>query len=169
MALKKVWANLTTISLWMLLVLLAVWSSSQAQEASSVRVVRGQGAILRGDQAKARESAIDSSFRQALEQTVAGLLDPDTSVSHIQVLNERIYQRAPQYIRSYRVLWEYPDLQQQVYRVELEVEVSIKAVAQTIFSLGLSQAGPEMRRERTRHLEWALAWSLEKGLESSLA
>ena len=116
-----------------------------------MQIVHGQGAILRGDQSKARENAIASSFRQALERTVAALLTPDTSVSHIQVLTEQIYQRAPQYVRSYRVLWEYPDLEQQVYRVELEVEVAIEAVTQTILGLGLSQADQEIPSERPRH------------------
>jgi hypothetical protein len=134
-----------------LFVFLLPWSSSQAQDTSSIQIVHGQGAILRGDQSKARENAIASSFRQALERTVAELLDPDTSVSHIQALTEQIYRRAPQYVRSYRVLWEYPDLQQQVYRVELEVEVAIDAVTQAILGLGLSQADQEILSERPRH------------------
>jgi hypothetical protein len=114
------------------------WVTSQAQDVSGIQIVQGQGAILRGDQSKARENAIASSFRQALERTVAGLLAPNISVSHLQVLQEKIYQRAPQYVRSYRVLWEYPDLQQQVYRVELEVEVAMEAVTQALLGLGLS-------------------------------
>jgi hypothetical protein len=151
MGLEKALMTITISSLCALLVLLAPWSSSQAQDESGIQIVHGQGAILRGDESKARESAIASSFRQALEQTVAGLLDPDTSVSYLQVLKEQIYQRAPQYVRSYRVLWEYPDLQQQVYRVELEVDVSIKAVTQAISRLGLSQADQETLSERPRH------------------
>jgi hypothetical protein len=130
--------------------LVAPWSSSQAQGAPGMQLVRGQGVILRGNQSKARESAIASSLRQALEQTVTGILAPDASVSHIQVLQEQIYRHAPQYVRSYRVLWEYPDLQQQVYRVELEVEVAIHAVAQTIAHLGLSQADQGTVSERPR-------------------
>jgi hypothetical protein len=128
----------------------ALWSSSQAQDASVMPIVRGQGAILRDDQSKARERAIASSLRQALEQAVAGLLDPAVSVSHLQVLQEQIYRRSPQYVRSYRVLWEYPDLQQQVYRVELEVEVAVETVLQAISRLGLSQATQETRSERPK-------------------
>lgn len=115
-----------------------------------MQIVRGQGAILRDDQSKARERAIASSLRQALEQAVAGLLDPAVSVSHLQVLQEQIYRRSPQYVRSYRVLWEYPDLQQQVYRVELEVEVAVETVLQAISRLGLSQATQETRSERPK-------------------
>lgn len=148
MGCEKVWSNIS--SLCVLAMLVAPWSSSQAQGATGMQIVRGQGVILRGNQSKARESAIASGLRQALEQTVVGLLAPDASVSHIQVLQEQIYRYAPQYVRSYRVLWEYPDLQQQVYRVELEVEVAIQAVTQTIARLGLSQADQETLSERPR-------------------
>lgn len=122
-----------------ILMLLLSWSFSQAQDANETQIVRGRGAILHGDQSKARKRAIASSLRQALEQTVAELLDPNASVSHLQVLKEQIYRRAPRYVRSYRVLWEYPDLPQKVYRVELEVEVAVKAVVQAISRLGVEQ------------------------------
>ena len=121
------------------LIVLVSWSYSQAQNVTETHVVNGRGAILRGDQSKARERAIASSLRQALEQTVSELLDPDVSVSHLQEINEQIYRQAPVYVRSYRVLWEYPDLQQQVYRVELEVEVAVKFVGQAISRLGVRQ------------------------------
>lgn len=133
-----------------LLISLALRSSSQAQDTPGMQIVRSQGAILRGNQSKARERAIESGLRQALEQTVADILAPDASVSHIQVLNEQIYRQAPQYVRSYRVLWEYPDLQQQVYRVELEVDVAIDALTQAISRLGLSQANQGTISERPK-------------------
>ena len=132
--------NLVRSSLCALVVFLAPWSSSQAQNVSTIQIVHGQGAILCGAQSKARENAIASSFRQALEQTVAEILDPDTSVSHAEVLTEQIYRQAPQYVA--KLFWGVVgirDLQQQVYRVELEVEVAIDAVTQAILSLGLSQ------------------------------
>ena len=123
----------------------------QAQSESDIQIVRGLGAILRGDQAEARQSAIESSLRQALEQTVARLLEADASVSHFRTLKAQIYGRAPRYVRSYRVLWEYPDLQQQVYRVELEVEVATDAVMRVISRLGLIRAdhGPRRASPRT--------------------
>lgn len=143
MGLEKALMKITISGLCALITLLAPWSSSWAQDVSGIHIVRGRGAILRDDQAQARERAIASSLRYALERTVAGLLDSGASVSHLQVLKQRIYRRAPQYVRSYRVLWEYPDLQQQVYRVEVEVEVAIKAVAQAISRLGLGRSNRE--------------------------
>ena len=121
-----------------------------AQAESDFQTVRGLGAILQGDQAEARQSAIASSLRQALEQTVAQLLSPDASAAHFQTLKERIYGRAPRYVRSYRVLSEYPDLQRQVYRVELEVEVATDALMRVISRLGLIRAEHGLRREPPR-------------------
>ncbi|ETW98839.1 MAG: hypothetical protein ETSY1_17210 [Candidatus Entotheonella factor] len=140
MELEKALMTVMISSLCILLIVLAPRSSSQAQDASGIHIVRGRGAIVLEDQSKARQKAIALSLRYALERAGAGLLDPDANISHLQVLKQRIYQRAPQYIRSYRVLWEYPDLQQQVYRVELEVEVALKAVAQAISRLGLNRS-----------------------------
>ena len=70
--------------------------------------------------------------------------------AHFQTLKERIYGRAPRYVRSYRVVSEYPDLQQQVYRVELEVEVATDALIRVISRLGLIRAEHGLRRESPR-------------------
>ena len=123
---------------------------SRAQGESDIQTVRGLGAILRGDQAEARQSAIASSLRQALEQTVTRLLSPDASAAHFQTLKDEIYGRAPRYVRSYRVVSEYPDLQQQVYRVELEVEVATDDLIRVISRLGLIRAEHRPRRESPR-------------------
>ena len=154
MGLEKVLLTIPLMvgSLCALCMCMAPWATSQTQDVSGIQIVQGQGAILRGDQSKARENAIASSFRQALERTVAGLLALDISVSHLQALQEKIYRRAPQYVRSYRVLWEYPDLQQQVYRVELEVEVAMDAVTQALWGLGLSQVDQERLSEPPKSL-----------------
>jgi len=150
MRLHKAVSSLVLSSLCGLCLCLAAGSPSRAQGESDIQIVRGIGAILNGNQAKARESAMASSWRQALEQTVARLLDTEASVSHFQALKTQIYERAPHYVRSYRVLWEYPDLQQQVYRVELEVEVATEAVERVISRMGLSRAYVGPRGERPR-------------------
>lgn len=129
--------------------LLIPWLPAQAQEVRGIRIVRGRGVIVKGNQSKARQKAIQSSLQQALEQAVADILEPEVGVTHLRVLQQNIYRRASQYVRSYRVIWEYPDLQQQVYRVELEVEVAIDAVTQAISRLGLSQADRGAWEEET--------------------
>jgi hypothetical protein len=105
------------------------------------RVVEGVGAIVQRNQAAARARAVRSALRKALEQVVAELLDPFVLVDNLQGLEKRLYTQALKYIRSYRVLWEYPDASQKVYRVNLEVEVAVDEVVQEIQALGLGQRG----------------------------
>ena len=46
--------------------------------------------------------------------------------SNWQALRARIYAKPLQYIVSYRVLWEYPDPPQKVYRVGVEAEIPVQ-------------------------------------------
>lgn len=103
--------------------------------------VEGQGAILRDDQAAARQRALQGSLRQAVERTVDEVLNDQVRVANIQVLEEQVYQRASRYIRSYRVLWEYPDVELQVYRLRIEAEVALEDLRAAIERLGLSESG----------------------------
>lgn len=103
--------------------------------------VEGQGAILRDDQAAARQRALQGSLRQAVERTVDEVLNDQVRVANIQVLEEQVYQRASRYIRSYRVLWEYPDVGLQVYRLRIEAEVALEDLRAAIERLGLSESG----------------------------
>jgi hypothetical protein len=105
------------------------------------RTVEGVGAIVQQNHAEARQRALHESWRQALEQTVADLVDIDMLVGHVSVLQKQIYARASRYIRSYRILWEYPDVVQQVYRIGVEAEVAVEELAREIEALGLARTG----------------------------
>lgn len=103
--------------------------------------VEGVGAIIQQNQAEARQRALQESWRKALEQTVADLVDINVLVANLPLLQKHVYAQAPQYIRSYRILWEYPDVAQQVYRVGIEAEVAVTELAQKMETLGLSLTG----------------------------
>lgn len=103
--------------------------------------VEGQGVILRDDQAAARQRALQGSLRQAVERTVDEILNAQVRIANVQVLEEQVYQRASRYIHSYRVLWEYPDVGLQVYRVRIEVEVALEELQAAIEQLGLTESG----------------------------
>jgi hypothetical protein len=106
-----------------------------------IQTVEGRGAILRGGQAAARRRALMTSLRQAVEITVAELLDANIRVAHLRQLERQLYQHAPQYIRSYRVLWEYPDLVNQVYRIAVEAETDVVHINRALVRLGMAPAG----------------------------
>jgi hypothetical protein len=135
------------------LIILAVVFSSVADFAVSAEepsmalsedrshLVEGVGALVQRDQAAARTRAVQDALRKAVEKVVEELLDPFVLVAHRQELETHVYARDRNYVQSYRVLWEYPDVSQQVYRVGVEAEVAVDEVAQEIQALGLTQIG----------------------------
>jgi hypothetical protein len=56
-------------------------------------------------------------------------------------LEQQLYQHAPRYIRSYRVLWEYPDVANHVYRIAVEAEVDVANINRALLRLGMTPAG----------------------------
>lgn len=117
-----------------------------AMDDETLRVVEGVGAIVQRNQAAARAQAVHDALRKALEQVVAGLLDPLVLIESVKALEDRLYTQTLKYIRSYRVIWEYPDVSQQVYRVGVEADVAIDEVIRVIQAFELIQPGEERRR-----------------------
>jgi hypothetical protein len=96
--------------------------------------------MIQYDQAAARHRALQGAFREALEQAVAEMVDTSTLVhSHWQALRARIYAKPLQYIVSYRVLWEYPDPLQKVYRVGVEAEIPVRELSHALDAIGLTR------------------------------
>jgi hypothetical protein len=109
-------------------------------------IAEGVAAMVQYDQAAARLRALQGAFREALEQAVADMVDTSALVSHNwQALRARIYAKPLQYIVSYRVLWEYPDPPQKVYRVGIAAELAVSEVSRALDSIGLAR-----RREDPR-------------------
>ena len=130
------WMGKTVIGLLLLLL-----TAPRGFAASSwTYQVEGVGAIVSEDQAAARRKAVRAALREAVEEAVLNVLDTDTVVANIQLLNERLYAEPWPYISSYRVLWEYPDAAGKVYRVSLAAEVSLSKVHQALAALGSSVA-----------------------------
>ncbi len=117
--------------------LLALGSASAALQ--QYQTVEGVGAIIRQNQAAARTRALHEAMRKALEQVLTEVLPPEVLVEQRQILAAQLLKRATRYIRSYRILWEYPDEVQKVYRIGLEAEVAVPDVLKEIQALGLTQ------------------------------
>jgi len=100
----------------------------------------GVAAMVQYDQAAARLRALQGAFREALEQAVADMIDTNALVSsNWQALRARIYAKPLQYIVSYRVLWEYPDPPQKVYRVGVEAEIPVSELSHVLDTIGLTR------------------------------
>jgi len=108
-------------------------------------IAEGVGAMVQYDHAAARGRALQGAFREALEQAVVDMVEPNALLSNLQALRTRVYAKSLQYIVSYRVLWEYPDPPQKVYRVGIEAEIAVSEVSRALDSIGLSR-----RREDPR-------------------
>ena len=110
-------------------------------------IAEGVGAMVQYDQAAARLRALQGAFREALEQAVADMVDTSTLVAgNWQALRTRIYAKPLQYIVSYRVLWEYPDPPQKVYRVGVEAEIPMSELRHALDAIGLARRREEARR-----------------------
>lgn len=109
-------------------------------------IAEGVGAMVRYDHAAARLRALQGALREALEQAVTDMVEPGALVSNLQALRARVYARPMQYVRSYRVLWEYPDMPQKVYRVGIEAEITVSEVGRTLESLGFARRREDPRR-----------------------
>ena len=103
-------------------------------------IAEGVAAMVQYDQGAARLRALQGAFRDALEQAVADMIDTSALVnSNWQALRARIYAKPLHYIVSYRVLWEYPDPPQKVYRVGVEAEIPVSELNQALDAIGLAR------------------------------
>jgi hypothetical protein len=134
---------------------LLVWGMLLPVEAQ--QVVQGVGVILQQNQAAARFRALQDALRKALEQAVAEVLGPAVLVEQLQAFGGSLHTWPPRYIRSYRVLWEYPDVTQKVYRLGLDVEVDNAEIAQALQALGIVPRGRETGQILVRIVEHQLA------------
>lgn len=132
---------LTLCCLWFGVIglsLLLSRTASFALNADEQQVAEGVGTIIKHNQAKARAQAINNALRTALEQALLTTLNPLELTENARALEGDLYARTLTYIRSYRVLWEYPDLQQRVYRVGIEVKLAMSEIDKTIQALAFS-------------------------------
>ncbi len=122
-------------------VIALVVSGAHAQEppvgTPGLRIVAGQSAIIGGNGAGARERALEEAFRQAIEQSLAEMLDAATRAGQARAIKATL-ARARTYVRRYRALEE--GEVNGAYAVKLEVEVDEAALRRAAESWGQSSA-----------------------------
>ncbi len=84
-------------------------------------VAKGMGAILAGDEVKAREDAISAALRNAVEQVVGMFVESDVLVENYQTMEDRIYTRTAGYVQSYDIISSGKQL-------DNAIEVTVRAV-----------------------------------------
>ena len=65
--------------------------SVRASEDTKDILAEGVGAVVAGNQAKARDEALRDAMRKAIEQAVGTVISSETIVENFQLLSDRIY------------------------------------------------------------------------------
>lgn len=77
--------------------------AQQQPEAKDV-IAKGMGAILAGDEVKAREDAISAALRNAVEQVVGTMIESDVLVENYQTVEDKIYTSTAGYVQKWDVI-----------------------------------------------------------------
>jgi hypothetical protein len=94
-----------------------------------LRIVAAQSAIIGGNGAGARERALEEAFRQAVDQSLADILDAAARAGQARAI-KAVEARARTYVRRYRALEEGEVAG--AYAVKLEVEVDEAALRRAL-------------------------------------
>src|SRR4051812_22614953 len=95
--------------------------------ADSVLESFGSATVTQSDPAAARNRALDDAFRQAVDQIIAGLIDPDVREKQADLIKKRVLRRSRVYVSRYKLLSESEE--QGVYQVRIEASVADAAIA----------------------------------------
>ncbi len=95
----------------------------------------GVGVVIAGDQAIARDNAIQDALRKAVEQAVGTMVSSETLVQNFQTLNDRIYTQTKGYIQNYRIAGENPG--PNLYQVTVQATVAIGDLKKDLEGLGI--------------------------------
>ena len=93
------------------------------------RIVTGQAPVVGGNAAGARERALDDAIKQAVNQALAAIVDPQTRAAQAKTL-KAIEAKARSFVPRYRTLEE--GEANGVYTVRLEAEVDEAALRRRI-------------------------------------
>ncbi|SDN65651.1 Flagellar assembly protein T, N-terminal domain [Desulfonauticus submarinus] len=99
-------------------------------------VVTGMAPMM-GNQAQARNQALQQALRSAVEQGIGTLIDSSTIVKNYQLLSDKIYSQASGYVKNYQVLSEGPSPDGQMYNVTIRAVVSTESIKNDLRAIGI--------------------------------
>ena len=135
-----------------------------AAPAQQVVTVTGTAAILNKDTAQARDRAIESALRAAVEQVIGTMVDSESLVKNNELLSDKIYTQTKGYISSYHVLSENPDMDSNIYSVKVEATVKQGSLQDDLSSLGVLMRRMKMPRVAVvlNEVGWVASSQLQK-------
>ncbi len=108
MAARKIPIQQSVILL--VILLLSTWtlfaqSDTMGNDTQEV-IAKGVGAIIGGDEAKARDDALDNALRAAVEQVVGTMVQSETLVKNYMLVEDNIYRQSRGYVQKYEIIGE---------------------------------------------------------------
>jgi hypothetical protein len=97
----------------------------------------GTAAILNKDMAQARDRAVESALRSAVERVVGTMVDSESLVKNNDLIADKIFTQTRGYISDYKILSEKPDMDSNIYSVSVEATVKEGNLSDDLNSLGL--------------------------------
>lgn len=125
---------------------LAVVVFGIAAQAQQTVTSTGTAAILNKDAAQARDRAVESALRAAVEQVIGTMVDSETLVQNNQLLSDKIYTQTSGYISNYKIVKEKPDTDTNIYSVTVEATVKSGSLQDDLNSLGVLMRRMKMPR-----------------------
>lgn len=119
--------------LFFLLAILFSYSQSFAQ--SQDVTATGVAAVLQGDKAIARDTAINDALRKAVEQAVGTMVSSETVVENYQLIRDSILTKSQGYIQNYKVVSESPS--PELYQVTISATVALGDLKNDLAALGI--------------------------------
>jgi hypothetical protein len=141
-------------------------TASVAASAQQVVTVTGTAAILNKDTAQARDRAIESALRAAVEQVIGSMVDSESLVKNNELLSDKIYTQTHGYISNYNILGEKPDMDTNIYSVKIEATVKQGSLQDDLNSLGVLMRRMKMPRVAVvlNEVGWTATTQLQKML-----
>ena len=111
----------------------AAWG--QETEQTGTLEVIGRGRIYRDNVANAREEAVADGLRNAVEQGVGLLISSPSVVNNFQLLSDRVYSQAEEFIHDYKVLTE--SRSGRYYRLVVQATMFMSALQDKLQDMGI--------------------------------
>jgi len=108
----------------------------QGQQTEEVTTT-GVGAIVGGDQAKARDDALQEARRNAVEKAVGIMVSSETLVKNFQTLEDKIYTQTQGYIQTDSIVSERKSEDGATYEVTIKAIVKTGRIKDDLAALGL--------------------------------
>jgi hypothetical protein len=115
--------------------------SEQIEQTATLEVI-GRGRIYSDNVAKARDEAIADGLWNAVEQGVGLVISSEAVVDHFQLLSDRVYPQAEEFIHDYKVLTE--SKSGRYYRLVVRASLLMATLRDRLQEIGILMTHKEM-------------------------